>query len=195
MRDYISNNDKVSKSGDTMSGNLLFGWGNKIELKNRDDFGNNYYADLYCKNDGLLGLTNFYLESEGNNVSRTLATQECGFDKNNWQINYLGKRTLSNSTTVYDYLLVYQQSLGTVAVTASHGSVYYADKTINLPFTVSDIKPVCNVMPNAYIMWGQVYSQNNNSLSVRIIGGMSSNNATVTLTIIARATTSSRVYS
>lgn len=58
-----------------MSGDLLFSWGKKIQLKNRDNFDNNYYANLYCKDSGLLGLTNFYLESEGNNVSRTIATK------------------------------------------------------------------------------------------------------------------------
>lgn len=164
----------------------------------------NYRSPIYYVGAGTFSECNVDLDgSKFDDLSYWLSTDDAvkawtekefqGFIKGNWLVHYLGRRVVSSGTNQYSYIFTYQQNVGVVAVNNSHGGCYYGDKTISLPATVSDIKATVNVMPNAYVIWGYISGQSTTQLTIRAVGGMSSTNATLTITILAYAVTSTKI--
>ena len=185
------NNDKVSKSGDEMTGILRLYSGGTEATRSYITFAKYRTGTKILQQGDDLGDFTLTLPGEDG----TLATKEefQGIIKGDWLVHYLGRRVVSSGTNQYSYLFIYQQNVGTVAVNNTHGYCYYGDKTINLPVTVTDIKATANIMPNTYVIWGYISGQSTTAVTVRAVGGMSSINASLTITILAYAVTSTKI--
>ena len=105
-----------------------------------------------------------------------------------WNIIPVGYFSTSTSAP-YCYLLSAQVALNNIAITQSHGSMYYRDTTINLPFTCSEVIPVVSAKPASYKVIGTVSSWTGSSVTVTAMCPMSATiNMIFMLSIFVRTT-------
>lgn len=91
--------------------------------------------------------------------------------KNPWYVIPVGY--IASSSAPYCYLINAQVTVNNMAITLSHGSMYYRDTTINLPFTCSDVVPLVSAKPSAYKVIGTVSSWTGTQITVTAMCPMS----------------------